>query len=113
MEDTKQKVLATNCKILGENYTENYNKLIGMVKNVDSSTNNDEDLRDVTSKIKSIINKTLLSEDEFIKLKNQHSTIMDEFDDLKGVDKNPFTTKALELTENKEYDFEKIIKKKI
>ena len=89
MEDLHSKT-----KEASKKYLTKYKDLVKMITGYES-IDKDKDMKKVkgmTSKIKSIIDKTLISEDEFTKLKKEQSEIMEEHGKLEELrKKSPFS----------------------
>ena len=94
----------SDCKNANKDYIKKYDTLISMVNGYDQ-INDDKslnELTDLTGKIKKIINKTLISENDFVKLKKEQNNIMNEYDKLEQIKTgDPFSKEALEFTEPK------------
>jgi hypothetical protein len=95
----------TNCENANKDYIKKYDTLISMVNGYDqiNEDQNLNELTDLTGKIKKIINKTLISENDFVKLKKEQNNIMNEYDKLEQIKTgDPFSKEALEFTESSE-----------
>ena len=87
----------------GKKYLDKYNDLIKMVTGYEEISKHDDmkKVKGITSKIKAIIDKTMISEDEFIKLKKEQNEIMNEYADLEKLrTKSPFSKDSLEFSKN-------------
>ena len=107
--------LNIKCKNATKDYIKKYDKLISMVNGYENIGEKDEygELKDLTGKIKSVINKSLISEDDFQKLKQEQNDIMNEYEDLEDIkDGDPFSKKAIKFTQNKKTNIYDIIKNK-
>jgi hypothetical protein len=92
----------SDCENANKDYIKKYDTLISMVNGYDQ-INDDKslnELTDLTGKIKKIINKTLISETDFVKLKKEQNNIMNEYEKLEEIKTgDPFSKVALEFTE--------------
>ena len=92
----------SDCENANKDYIKKYDTLISMVNGYDQ-INDDKslnELTDLTGKIKKIINKTLISENDFVKLKKEQNNIMNEYEKLEQIKTgDPFSKEALEFTE--------------
>jgi len=107
--------LNIKCKNATKDYIKKYDKLISMVNGYEKLGETDEygELKDLTGKIKSVINKSLISEDDFQKLKQEQNDIMNEYEDLEDIKEgDPFSKKAIKFTQNKKTNIYDIIKNK-
>ena len=93
--------LNEECKNTSKEYIQKYDKLLSLVDGYEKmGTNNSvPELYDLTGKINKIINKTLLSEDDFLQLKKEQNNIMEEYDKLEQIKDKPFSKEALHFTE--------------
>jgi len=90
-----------DCKNANKDYIKKYNSLISMVNGYDQFNDNNSltELTDLTGKIKKIINKTLISENDFVKLKKEQNDIMTEYEKIEKIKTgDPFSTDALEFS---------------
>ena len=79
-------------------YLNKYNDLINMINGYQQSDKHKDmkKVKGMSSKIKEIIDKTLISEDEFTKLKKEQSLIMDEHSKLEKIrEQSPFSKDSL------------------
>ena len=108
--------LNNKCKDASKDYIQKYDKLISMVNGYEKLGERNElgELQDLTGKMKSIINDTLISEDEFSELRKEQNNIMNEYNKLEDIKTgDPFSKEALEFTEQKKNkDIYKLIKDK-
>ena len=85
-----------------KNYLSKYNDLINMINGY-QQTDKHVDIKKVkgmSSKIKDIIDKTLISEDEFTKLKKEQNLIMDEHSKLEKIrQQSPFSKDSVLFSE--------------
>ena len=105
--------LNEECKNTSKEYIQKYDKLLSLVDGYEKmGTNNSvPELYDLTGKINKIINKTLLSEDDFLQLKKEQNNIMEEYDKLEQIKDKPFSKEALHFTEtDKSSQLQKISK---
>jgi len=94
-----------DCENANKDYIKKYNSLISMVNGYDQFNDNNSlnELTDLTGKIKKIINKTLISENDFVKLKTEQNDIMNEYEKLEEIKTgNPFSKDALEFSKELE-----------
>ena len=96
----------TNCENANKDYIKKYDTLISMVNGYDkiNDDQNLNELTDLTGKIKKIINKTLISENDFGKLKKEQNNIMDEYEKLEKIKTgDPFSKEAFQFIENSSF----------
>jgi len=96
--------LNIKCKNATKDYIKKYDKLISMVNGYEKLGEKDEygELKDLTGKIKSVINKSHISEEDFQKLKQEQNDIMNEYEQLEDIkDGDPFSKEAINFTQNK------------
>ena len=82
-------------------YLNKYKDLVKMVTGYEEANKHDDmkQVKGITSKIKDIIDKTLISEDEFVKLKKEQNEIMNEYNDLEKLrTKSPFSKESLKFS---------------
>ena len=94
-----------DCENANKDYIKKYNSLISMVNGYDQFNDNNSlnELTDLTGKIKKIINKTLISENDFVKLKKEQNDIMNEYEKLEEIKTgDPFSKDALEFSKELE-----------
>jgi len=95
----------TDCDNANKDYIKKYNSLISMVNGYDQFNDNNSlnQLTDLTGKIKKIINKTLISEPDFVKLKKEQNNIMNEYEKLEKIKTgDPFSKEALVFSKDLE-----------
>ena len=93
----------SDCENANKDYIKKYDTLISMVNGYDQLDDDKSlnQLTDLTGRIKKIINKTLISEKDFVKLKKEQNNIMNEYEKLEKIKKgDPFSKEALEFTES-------------
>ena len=91
----------TDCQNANKDYIKKYNSLISMVNGYDELDDNNSlnELTDLTGKIKKIINKTLISETDFVKLKKEQNDIMNDYEKLEKIKTgDPFSKEALDFS---------------
>ena len=94
-----------DCENANKDYIKKYNSLISMVNGYDQFNDNNSlnELTNLTGKIKKIINKTLISENDFVKLKKEQNDIMNEYEKLEEIKTgDPFSKDALEFSKELE-----------
>lgn len=95
----------TDCENANKDYIKKYNSLLSMVNGYDQFNDNNSlnELTDLTGRIKKIINKTLISENDFEKLKKEQNDIMNEYEKLEKIKTgDPFSSEALEYSKELE-----------